>query len=198
MHKGGIADDSDRLSFAFAAADLIEAVQRADGSAHAEGHFNGAQRRDGTQGITADIAQDSALVLLQCIEEAPVGTAGAHDGRTGRNGVLDGIGAFLLLPEGFRDQVLGEFVDQRQDLLAGDRDAQSADMVLDDGVQFFHDIQFVHFGREIPDQVHRKRIGHTQLQDADSITKDFFNILIGGGGGNDTDLRAAHLDPVQG
>ena len=127
-----------------------------------------------------------------------MGTAGAHDRRTGRNGVRNGVSAFLFLPEGFRDQILGEFIDQGQDLLAGDRNAQGADMILDDGIQFFHDVQFIHFCRETADQVHGEGIGHTQLQDADSIAKDFFYILIGGGGGNNTDLCAAHLDPVQG
>ena len=71
-------------------------------------------------------------------------------------------------------------------------------MVFDDGVQLLHHHQLVHFGGKVPDELHGQGVGHAQLQHGDGVAEDLLHILIGGGGGDDAHLGAAHLYPVDG
>ena len=71
-------------------------------------------------------------------------------------------------------------------------------MVFDDGVQLLHHHQLVHFGGKVPDELHGQGVGHAQLQHGDGVAEDLLHILIGGGGGDDAHLGAAHLYAIDG
>ena len=144
VHEGGVADDGNGLSFALLAQGLVEAVDRADGSAHAEGHLDGAQGLDRTQGVAADVAQHRDLVLLKGVEQASVGTSRAHDRRSRGNGFLKAAALRNRLAESLCHQVLGELALDGKQVLAGHFDAELLHKVLDDGIQLFHHYELLH------------------------------------------------------
>ena len=70
-------------------------------------------------------------------------------------------------------------------------------MILNDRIQLFNDHKLLYLGSKIKNQLLRKRIDHTQLQNAGIIPEHFLGILIAGGRGDDADLRISHLYPVK-
>ena len=101
-----------------------------------------------------------------------------------------------LSAESRRDNILGKFIDHRQDVLAGYLQSQLAAEVLNDGIELFDDNQAVHLFGKGADQLFRKRVYHAQLQHGNRVPEYFPHVLVRGRGGDDAHLRAAHLDPV--
>ena len=123
-------------------------------------------------------------------------TSGAHYRRTHRKRFLKSAAGLCFLAKRFRNQVLGEFSADGKDILALDLQSERLAVVLHDRIQLFHHDQTVNLRRKVQDQLIRKRIGHTDLQDGYGITEDFRHILIAGGGSDDAKLCSAHLHTI--
>ena len=81
VEEGGIADHGHHLLSFLLGNHLYHPGGVADGGAHADTGFHGGQGRQETEGITADIAGNIGLEVVEGIEDTPVGTAGTHVGR---------------------------------------------------------------------------------------------------------------------
>ena len=183
---------------ALSAPGLVEAVEAADGAAHAQGHVHGGQRGHCTQGIAADVAHDGALVLVQGVEQAPVGAAGAHDGGTGGDDVLQSLAGMYRAPQLGGHQVLGELALQGEHVLAQHVQADFPAVVLQEGIQLLHHGQFVHRSSEVQDLLLGQRPHHAQLEHRMAVSKDLLYVLVGGAGGEDAQgTVAAILQAVQ-
>ena len=196
MHECGIADYRDGMARGFRILHFDKAMDGADGSAHAQGRVHGTERSGGPERVTADIAQAGDLVLFQGIEEPAVRTSGAHGRRTRRDRVIQGFSFIQFFAQAFRDHILGEFPAHGKKVLSADLKSQLAAVILEDRIHLFRDDKLFHFRREIADQLFRKRIGHTELQDGDTVPEHFLYILIAGRGSDDADIRSAHLHTV--
>ena len=163
VHKGGVTDDGNRLSLALLAQRLVKAVNGADRSTHTKCHIHRTQRSNCTQGITADITQNSHLILLQCIEQTSMRTSGAHHGRSHRQGLIQlAVGGSLPL-QLLRDHILGVLSLHGEHVLTGDLKSKSLTVVLDNRIQFLHDGNLLHLGSKIQDQLLGQRIDHAKL-----------------------------------
>ena len=70
-------------------------------------------------------------------------------------------------------------------------------MFFNKAFQLFHDDQLFHTGSKLADLLFRHGPCHAQLQHGVSVTADFLHILVGSGGGDDTDgIAAAFFDSV--
>ena len=198
MHEGGVPQDGHGLLLPGLAQGLVEAVGGPDGGPHAQAHLNGVERGARRQGIAADVPQHRHLVLGQGVEDAPVGTSGAHDGGTDGDGLVHLDKGPLLSLQDLGQQGLGVLPDEGEIVLPGDLQAHGPAVVLDDGLQLLHHHQLIDLGGEVPDQFFRQGVGHAQLQDAAALPHDLLHVLVGGGVGNDAQPGVPHLHPVQG
>ena len=76
-------------------------------------------------------------------------------------------------------------------------DAGGLDLLLHEGIQLLDDIELFHLGGEIPDQLHRQRIGQAQLQEGGSLREHLLGVLVADGGGDDAHPAVTQLDLVQ-
>ena len=70
-------------------------------------------------------------------------------------------------------------------------------MGLDEVVQLLHHIDLLALGGKVPDKLFGKGPHQAQLQIVDRVPHGLFHILVGGARGDDADLGAVVLDPVQ-
>ncbi len=75
--------------------------------------------------------------------------------------------------------------------------SQALTIILYNRIQLFYDKQLVHALRQLANQLLRKRIDHTELQNADRISEDLLHILIARRGCNNSQLPASPLNPVK-
>ena len=196
VHKRRIADDRDGFVFALLAERLVESVDRTDRRAHTERGLNGGQRRDGSQRIAANVAQYRAFVLFERVEQAPVRTARAHHRRTRRNRIVQRLAAVDFHPQFPGNQILrklpfhGEAVTvliaraalpiRQVIFLACHHQAQFPAVILNNGVQFFHDYKAVHTVGKVQNPLDRQGVDHAQFQHAGPVAENFFYILVTG------------------
>ena len=76
-------------------------------------------------------------------------------------------------------------------------DAGGLDLLLHEGIQLLDDIELFHLGGEIPDQLHRQRIGQAQLQERSSLREHLLGVLVADGGGDNAHPAVTQLDLVQ-
>ena len=81
-------------------------------------------------------------------------------------------------------------------LAPGDGDAGGAHGRFDEGVQLLDDVEAVHLGGEGADALDGQRVDHADLEHA-CVGEGLAHVLIGGSGGDEADLRLAHLLAVE-
>ena len=177
---------------------LGDAHAGGEARAHAHHGVHAVQRGGAAQGIAADVAGDHiVLVLGQGIEESPVGAAGTEGrGPVGR-GHVHGAVIRLLAQHPLAQQLGVQLVQKARQLLAHAGDAGGLDLVLHKGLQLLDDVELLHPGGKVPDQVHRQGEGQAQLQEGGPLREHLLGVFIGDGGGDDTHPAVAHLQLVQ-
>ena len=201
MEERGVAHDAEHhlIGDALTLEGLGHAHAGGEAAAHADAHVHAVQRRRKAQGIAADIAGDHiVLVLGQGVEETAVGAAGAQCGGTlGHCHIGDGLIVRLDAQHTLPHQLGIQLVHDAGEFLAHAVDAGGLDLVLHEGLQLFDDVQLLHLGGEVADQVHGQRIGQAQLQEGGTLGEHFLGVLIGDGGGDDAHLAVAQFQLVQ-
>ena len=81
--------------------------------------------------------------------------------------------------------------------LADAVDSSRLDLLLHEALQFLNDVECLHFGGKLPDQVHGQRIGKAELQERGICREDVLRILISDGGGDDAGFCPLKLHPIQ-
>ena len=127
-----------------------------------------------------------------------MGASGAHHRGTGRNRIGKFRPLLRFFAEGLCHHVLGELVNSRQDIAAGDLQPHGPHLLFDDVIQFLHHHKFLHLGGKVLDELFRQGICHAQFQDAGAVAENLLDVLVGGGGGDDAEFCAAHLHAVEG
>ena len=102
MGKGAVADDADDRPMGLALPGELETMGHRNGSAHIDGRVHAGKRRQGAQGVAADIARHDAFGTGQFFEDRPMGAAGAQGRRSAREvgRGLAGCGNLLAESEG--------------------------------------------------------------------------------------------------
>ncbi len=206
MHKSGVADDRHHLAFN---ASFLHAKRLSDARAHAGGGIQDVERRVSPQCIAADVPGDNQLrlhrlfgiqefrALAQAVQDgvdAGMGTAGAKQGRTsgkaggGRQDFLR-IGQEAGSSAVFRDDARVQLADQRDEFLAGDRNAHRLYIILQKRVQLLDNDKPVHAGGELFNHFHRQGPGHAQLKER-RLRKDLPRVLVSHAARHDTQLAA--------
>ena len=198
VHEGGVTDNGNGSALTLLAQSLVKAVGGGDGRAHAQCHVHGGQRSHRAQRVAADIAQHGALVLAQGVEQAAVGAAGAHDRGAGRNDVLQSLAGMYFTAQTLGHQILRELAQNGQHVLAGHLQTHGPAGVFHDGVQFLNNHKLLDLGGKVADELLGQGMDHAQLEHGYAVPEHFLYILVGGGGGDDAHVSAAHLHPVQG
>ena len=172
---------------------LFRAHGHADGCAHAQGAFQAVHRRQGAQGVAADIAKDVQLELFEHMEGGAMGAAGAKHRRAGGQGRL--LGGFFPA-EGLADALDTEFALAARIFFALHGDAHGGDLLLQDALQLLNDHQLVHLCGEIPHGLAIQRIAEAQLQDA-GLGQGFPDKLIHHARAHHAQGGTAHFHAVQ-
>ena len=200
MHERRIADDGDGVVGVLLAGGLVEAVQAGDGRAHTDGRVDRLQRRGRAQRVAADVAEDGQLVLFERVEQTSVRTARAHDGRTRRDRLIEGVTGMDSHAELFGNIILAELADAAEQLLARDiLDADGAAVRLNDPVQLLHDDDLLHALCKRAELFDRQRMDHAELQNGVSAAADLLDVLVARRGCDKTNgvvgavLHAVHV-----
>ena len=82
-------------------------------------------------------------------------------------------------------------------LLTHAGDAGGLDLVLHKRLQLLDDIELLHPGGKVPDQVHGQGEGQAQLQEGGPLREHLLCVFIGDGGGDHAHLAVAHFQLVQ-
>ena len=110
----------------------------------------------------------------------------------GDGGVV-GFDAQHALPNQLRIQL----IHIARELLAHAVDTGGLDLLLHEGVQLLDNIELLHLGGEIPDQIHGQGIGQAQLQEGSTLREHLLGVLVADGGGDNAYLAVAQLDLVE-
>jgi len=127
-----------------------------------------------------------------------VGAAGAQCGRTlGHLHLVDGLVVRLDAQHALAHQLGVQLIQLAGQLLADAVDAGGLDLILHERIQLLDDVQLLHLGGEVADQLHGQRIGQTQLQEGRALREHLLGVLIADGRGDDAHLAVAQLHLVQ-
>ena len=120
-----------------------------------------------------------------------MGTSRTHYRRSYRDIVLQSDKVVLLAKELLCDNGLRELADVAEDLLALNVvHANIAAVLLDDAVKLLDNVDLVVLCGKVLDQLHRKRIYHTQLQDRSLVAESLLDVLVSGAVGDNAELSA--------
>ena len=123
--------------------------------------------------------------------------SGAHHRRTSGNVLGEGFSGFERDSKLLGNLVGHELVDVPEQLLAPDFYAYAVAMGLYYAVKLLDDDHRINGGREVSDELYRKRIDQTQLQHRVFVCANFLHIVVACGGGDDSDLSVrTFLDSV--
>ena len=201
MEEGGVAHHAEDhlIGDTLTLEGLCHAHTGGEAAAHADAHVHAVQRRCKAQGVAADVTGDHVvLVLAEGIEEAAVGAAGAQCRRTlGDSHIVHGLIVGLLAQHTLAHQLGVQLVHHAGLILAGAGDACGLDLILHEGLQLFDDIQRLHLGGEVADEVHGQGVGQTQLQEGSTLGEHFLGVLVGNGSGDNAHLAVAQLHLVE-
>ena len=170
VEEGRVADDADD---GLPLARLLHAVRHREARAHAQDGVRARERRERAQRVAADVARDDHVEAREREEEPAVRAAGAERRRAGREvrRLRDGPGqgrqpelreeraAHLVQARG------REFAAARDDVLAVAREAERADVLLEDGVALVDHEQAVDRRGEGAQQRVRERPPPADLED---------------------------------
>ena len=199
--EGGVADDRDGGMDARVGG----ALRHRDGSAHVHTSVNGPVRRQGAQGVAADVAEHPGLgeIFQDGVQgriDIPVAASLTELRRPrgqvpGRQMHLSGGQA-----QGLRHAVRREFAGAGQVAVQAAMDRilraqQPPYLLLGEGLAVFHDEDFLTGSGEFPDKTLRKRI-LGDFQDGHFVGKGLPYIIAGNPAGDDTEGRARILQSV--
>ena len=119
-----------------------------------------------------------------------------HNRRTYRNVQIGAEVFFFGQSERFCNRRLRKFADTGKHLFSDDVKSDIAAVAFNNAVQFFNYIQFFHFCSKIFQSADGQGMDKTKLENADTISKYFFYILIRSAGGNNTDVLSAHFNAI--
>ena len=123
-------------------------------------------------------------------------TSGAEDGRS--HGYLCGCRERVVLAEdGLAEHVGAVLALDGEDFLADAIDTPGLNLLFDDGIELFDDVELVNLLCKIFDHLAGKRVNNTEFKNG-SVRNGFLNILIRDTRSDDTYLRVIHLDTVNG
>ena len=131
------------------------------------------------------------------VEEAAVRAAGAQRRRAGHGGDADIDRPGLLAKDALLQKLRIQLIELASQALALTGDAGSADLGFHKIVELLDDVELLDLLCERTDEVHRQRIRQAELQEGRVGREGVLRIFIGNGGGDDADLRAVQLHPVQ-
>ena len=150
MDKGGVADHCNSLVLIFTLAGNVEAVETADGSAHADSGIHSAERSGSAKSVAADIAADHNAKLFQGVEHTSVRTSCAHYRRTDGN-ILGVCNKLVLFAQDLVLEIaLGIFAQICKLSLADGVKSYLAAVSLDNVVQLFDNIKLLYLCRQSP------------------------------------------------
>ena len=201
VEEGGIAENAEDLLVGDAGG--LEGLGHTHGNgeaaAHADHGVQRVQRGRAAQRVAADVAGNHEVLMLgHGVEEASVGAAGAQCRGTGnRLNAHVGDGGSLA-EDPLLDELGVQLIHVADELLADAGNAGSLDLFFHEAVQLFDNVELLHLGGEVPDQIHGKGVGQTQLQEGGSLGEGVLGVVVGDGGRDDADLAVAQLHLVQG
>ena len=91
-----------------------------------------------------------------------------------------------------------QFADIGDDVVPMAGNASSLNLVFHEGVQFFHDVQGIHFFGKGADFFHGKGIRKADFQDRYAVAEDFLDIVVPGAGCDDADTRITRFFYIPG
>ena len=201
VEEGGVAHHAEDhlIGDALALEGLGHTHTGGEAAAHADAHIHTVQGRGKAQGVAADIAGDHiVLVLGKGVEEAAMGAAGAQCGRTLGNGdVIHGLEVGLLAQHTLADQLGVQLVHDAGLVLTGAGDTGGLHLILHEGLQLLDDIEGLHLGGEVADEVHGQGVGQTQLQEGSALGENLLGVLVGNGSGDNAHLAVAQLHLIE-
>jgi hypothetical protein len=116
-----------------------------------------------------------------------VGAAGAQRGRTG-NGLYAHVHGDGLFAEHALSTSWGLSSYSLPVSSLPTQGCRRPSSVLHEGLQLLDDVELVHLGGKILDELHGQREGEAQLQEGGVLRESFLGVLIGYGGRDDADL----------
>ena len=198
VHKGTVADNSDRLCLGVLAARLVEAVETRNRRAHTENRVDGVERLLCTESVASDVADNGDLVLGEGVEQTSVRASRAHNGGTNGYFFVDRREFLGFKTESVGDGLLRELADGGEELLALDFESESAAMCLDDAVKLLDNYNSLVLCGEVGKELGGQGMGHTDLQYADALAESLADVLIAGARGDDTERASLGvLDAVE-
>ena len=199
VEEGGVAQNAEDLFLlAGGLKGLGHAHCQREAAAHADAGVHRRQRSAGPQGVTADVTGDDEILSFgHGVEEAPVRAAGTKGGRTGDRFYRKLFDRGLLSKEHLPQTLGVELIHVADQGFADTVNAGGLDLLLHEALQLLNDIEFLHPGGKIADQIHGQGIGEAELQEGGVLGEDIFGILIGNGGRDDTRFRPLQLHAVQ-
>ena len=177
MHECGITDNGNRFSVALAFVSLVKAVNSGNGSTHANGCVNCGKRRNSTESITADIAENGEFILFKSIEKS-VRTSCTHNRRSCRNVFVKLLSAVGSKTELFGNYILAQLVNTTEQFLSGYFNTDVAAVGFDYAVKLLNNNYLVNGPCKILNFLNGQRIYHTELENGIFIAANLFCVLI--------------------
>ena len=196
VEERGIADHAEDLFVGLTG--RFERLCHAHGdrkaAAHADAGIQSGKRRGEAERVAADVAcHNVVLMSADRVEEAAVRAARAQSRRTG-DGLDADVDRFRLLAEQtLAEKLRIELIEVADQFLADALDARRFDLLLHERIELLDDVELFDLLRKRADQVHRKRIGETELQERRARGERVLGILIRDRSGDDADLGPVDL-----